>query len=80
MPSQNRYLQFKNLKDTIQHNFIVYADIESYMIHQYKNIYEHNHLMSGYYLHCIDEKYSKRIKLFDKLEDFRDNLIDELII
>ena len=78
MPSQNKYLQFRNLKNTIQHNFIAYADIESYMIHQDKNIYEHNHLMSGYYLHCIDEKYSKKVKLFDKLEDFRDNLIDEL--
>ena len=78
MPSQNKCLQFKNLKNTIKHNFICYADIESYMIHQDKNIYEHNHLMSGYYLHCIGEKYSKKVKLFDKLEDFRDNLIDEL--
>ena len=78
LPSQNKYLQFKNLQNTIQHNFIAYADIESYMIHNEKNIYEHNHLMSGYYLHCINEKYSKKVKLFDKLEDFRDNLIDEL--
>ena len=36
MPSQNKYLQFKNFKYTIQHNFICYADIESYMIHQDK--------------------------------------------
>ena len=36
MPSQNKYLQFKNLKNTIQHNFICYADIESYMIHNKK--------------------------------------------
>ena len=48
------------------------------MIHQDKNIYEHKHLMSGYYLHCLDEKYSKKVKLFDKLKDFRDNLINEL--
>ena len=48
------------------------------MIHQDKNIYEHNHLMSGYYLHRIDQRYSKKVKLFDKLEDFRDNLINEL--
>ena len=78
MPSHNKYLQFKNLKNTIQHNFIVYADIETYMIHQDKNVYEHKHLMSGYYLHCIDEKYSKKVQLFDNLEDFRDNLINEL--
>ena len=34
--------------------------------------------MSGYYLHCLDEKYSKKVQLFDKLEYFRDNLINEL--
>ena len=48
------------------------------MIHQDKNIYDHKHLMSGYYLHCIDKRYSKKVKLFDKLDDFRDNLIEEL--
>ena len=77
LPSQNKYLQFKNIQNTIQHNFICYADIESQMIFN-NNIYEHEHLMSGYYLHCIDKKYSKKVKLFDKLEDFRDNLINEL--
>ena len=34
--------------------------------------------MSGYYLHCLDEKYSKKVKLFDKSEDFCDSLINEL--
>ena len=34
--------------------------------------------MSGYYLDCLVEKYSKKVQLFDKLEDFRDNLINEL--
>ena len=78
LPSKNKYLEFKNSKNTIQHNFIAFADIESYMLYQDKNIYEHKHLMSGYYLHCLDEKYSKKVQLFDKLEDFRDNLINEL--
>ena len=78
LPSKNKYLEFKNLKNTIQHNFIAFADIESYMEYQDKNIYEHKHLMSGYYLHCLDEKYSKKVQLFDKLGYFRDNLINEL--
>ena len=77
MPSTNKYLKFKNLQNTIQRNFIVYADIESQMIFN-DNVYNHEHLMSGYYLHCINKKYSKKVKLFDKLEDFRDNLINEL--
>ena len=78
LPSKNKYLEFKNLKNTSQHNFIAFVDIESYMKYQDKNIYEHKHLMSGYYLHCLDEKYSKKVQLFDKLEEFRDNLINEL--
>ena len=77
LPSTNKYLQFKNLQNTIQHNFIAFADIESQMIFN-DNVYKHEHLMSGYYLHCIDSKYSKKVKLFDNLEDFRDNLINEL--
>ena len=36
MPSSNKYLQFKSLQNTIKHNFICYADIESYMIHNEK--------------------------------------------
>ena len=36
LPSKNKYLNFKNLQNTIQHNFIAFADIESYML--YKNI------------------------------------------
>ena len=78
LPSKNKYLEFKNIRNTIQHNFIIYADIKSYMDPQNKNIYNHKHLMSGYYLDCLDKKYSKKVKLFDKLEDFRNSLIKEL--
>ena len=42
------------------------------------NKYDHHHLMSGYYLDCVNKRYSKNVKLFDKLENFRDNLISEL--
>ena len=31
LPSKNKCLEFKNIRNTIQHNFIIYADIESYM-------------------------------------------------
>ena len=78
LPSRNKYLEFKNIRNTIQHPFIAFADIESYMIYKNKKFSNHEHLMSGYYLHCLDEKYSKKVQLFDKLEDFRDNLIKEL--
>ena len=78
LPSKNKYVEFKNIRNTIQHSFIVFADVESYMKYQDKNIYKHEHLMFCYYLHCLDEKFSKKVQLFDKFEDFRDNLINEL--
>ena len=78
MPSKFKYLQFRNIQNTIQHPFICFADIESYMLYKNEKVTNHEHLMSGYYLHCLDEKYSKKVQLFDKLEDFRDNLINEL--
>ena len=78
LPSRNKYLKCKNIKNTIQHNFIAFADIESYIIYKNEKVSNHKHLISGYYLHCIDEKYSKKVQLFDRLEDFRDNLIKEL--
>ena len=78
LPSKNKYLDFRNIKNTIQYNFIAFADIESYMLYNNEKISNHEHLMSGYYLHCLDEKYSKKVQLFEKLEDFRDNLIKEL--
>ena len=66
------------MKNTIQNNFIAFADIESYMLYKNVKASTHEHLMSGYYLHCLDKKYSKKVQLFDKLEEFRDNLVKEL--
>ena len=81
MPSKNKCLEFKNLKNTIKHNFVCFGDIESQMIYSNivkKEYWKHEHLMSGNYLHCIDERYSNPVQLFDNLEKFRDKLIDEL--
>ena len=36
LPSKNKYLEFKNIRNTIQHNLIIYAAIESYMDPQNK--------------------------------------------
>ena len=78
MPSKFKHLKFRNIQNTIQHEFICFCDIESHMVYKNEKISNHEHLMSGYYLHCLDPKYSKKVQLFDKLEDFRDNLINEL--
>ena len=78
LPSKNKYTQFKNIQNTLQLPFIVYADIESYMIKKNEKTLTHNYLKGGYLLNCLDQKYSKKCQVFDKLENFRDNLINEL--
>ena len=79
MPSKNKYIKFKNIQNTIQLPFVAYCDIESELIHKQKNnLYNHEHLMSGYKLDCVDKQYSKPVKIFDTLEKFRDGLINEL--
>ena len=77
MPSAKEYLKFYNWQNTIKHNFVVYADIESYMEYN-DNKYDHKHLMSGYYLDCVNPRYSEKVQLFNKLENFLDTLISEL--
>ena len=34
--------------------------------------------MGGYKLHCVDQRYSESIQLFDTLENFKDGLINKL--
>ena len=79
MRSKNKYIEFKNIQNTIQLPFVAYCDIESELVFDKKNyLYTHKYLMGGYKLHCVDQQYSKSIQLFDSLENFRDGLINEL--
>ena len=77
MPSKNKYIKFKNIQNTIQLPFVAYCDIESELLKQ-NNLYNHEHLMSGYKLDCVDKQYSKPVQIFNTLEKFRDGLINEL--
>ena len=77
MPSKNEYIKFKNIQNTIQLPFVAYCDIESELLKQ-NNLCNHEDLMSGYKLDCVDKQYSKPVQIFDTLEKFRDGLINEL--
>ena len=61
LTSKNKYLELKNIRNTIQHNFIAFAHIESYMLYKNIKVSTHEHLMSGYYLDCLDKQYSKKV-------------------
>ena len=58
---------------------MAYCDIESELVHNKENnSYKHKYLLGGCKLDCVDQQYSKPIQLFDTLEKFRDNLINEI--
>ena len=44
MPSRNKYLEFRNIKNTIKLPFVIFADIESYMTQKTIKKSVHNHL------------------------------------
>ena len=79
MPSKNKYIKFKNIQNTIQLPFVAYCNIESELLYKKRNnLYNQEHLMSGYKLDCVDKKHSKPVKIFYTLEKLRDGLINEL--
>ena len=79
MPSKQKYIQFKNVQNTILNQFVMYADIESQLIfNQENNSYKHEFLMAGYKLDCVNKNFEKPVQLFNTLEDFRNSIVKEL--
>ena len=79
MPSRQKYIQFKNVQNTIQNVCWIFADIESKLVfNKENNSYKHEFLMGAYKLDCVNKVYEKSVQLFNNPESFRDNLIKEL--
>ena len=79
MPSKNKYIQFKNIQNTLQLPFVCFADIESYMIVKDEKTEDSQSFKKWIFIKLFRFKiFNKKCKVFDELEDFRDNLINEL--
>ena len=73
--SFKKYMEFKNLKNCILHNWIIHSDFEC-IIDQ--NTKEHKFVSRGYLIECKNEKYRKHIQIFYDLEGYTKSLYNEL--
>ena len=61
MPSYKKYMQFENLKNCIETNWLIHSDFECVIDPITKG---HTFISGGYYLECKNNKYTKNIQTF----------------
>ena len=74
MPSNEKYIKFNKLQNCMLNNFIVYSDFECIID---KNN-EHKFISGGYLVKCRNDKFSKSVQIFDNIDDYCENLKNEL--
>ena len=74
MPSNEKYIKFNKLQNCMLNNFIIYSDFECIID---KNN-EHKFVSGGYLVKCRNDKFTKPVRLFDNLDDYCENLKNEL--
>ena len=74
MPSHEKHIKFKNLQNYTLNNFIIYSDFEC--IIDENN--EHKFVSGGYLVKCRNDKFTKPVQIFDNLDDYCENLKNEL--
>ena len=74
MPSNEKYIKFNKLQNFILNNFVIYSDFECVID---KNN-EHKFISGGYLVKCRNDKFTKQVQIFDNLDDYCENLQNEL--
>ena len=74
MPANDKHIKFNKLQNCMLNNFIIYSDFECIID---KNN-EHKFISGGYLVKCRNEKFTKPVQLFDNLDDYCENLKNEL--
>ena len=74
MPSNEKYIKFNKLQNCMLNNFIIYSDFE-YII---DNNNEQKCISGGYLVKCRNDEFSKPVQIFDYLDDYCENLKNEL--
>ena len=74
MPANDKHIKFNKLQNCILNNFIIYSDFECIID---KNN-EHKFISGGYLVKCRNDKFTKPVQLFDNLDDYCENLKNEL--
>ena len=70
-----KYMQFENLKNFIETNWLIYSHFECIIDPITK---KHSFISGGSLLECKNEKYSKNIQTFYNLEEYTKKLYNEL--
>ena len=74
MPANDKHIKFNKLQNCMLNNFIIYSDFEC--IIDENN--EHKFVSGGYLVKCRNDEFTKPVQLFDNLDDYCENLKNEL--
>ena len=74
MPSNKKYIKFNKLQNCMLNNFVIYSDFECIID---KNN-EHKFISGGYLVKCRNDKFSTPVRIFNNLDDYCENLKNEL--
>ena len=74
MSSNEKYIKFNKLQNCMLNNFVIYSDFECIID---KNN-EHKFISEGYLVKCRNDKFSKSVRIFNNLDDYCENLKNEL--
>ena len=74
MPANEKHIKFNKLQNCMLNNFVIYSDFECIID---KNN-EHKFISGGYLVKCRNDKFTKPVQLFDNLDDYCENLKNEL--
>ena len=74
MPSNEKHIKFNKLQNFMLNNFVIDSDFECIID---KNN-EHKFISGGYLVKCRNDKFTKPVQIFDDLDDYCENLKNEL--
>ena len=74
MPSNEKHIKFDKLQNCMLNNFVIYSDFECIID---KNN-EHKFISGDHLVKCRNDKFTKPVQLFDNLDDYCENLKNEL--
>ena len=73
-PSNEKYIKFNKLQNCMLNNFVIYSDFECIID---KNN-EHKFISGGYLVKYRNDKFTKPVQVFNNLDDYCENLKNEL--
>ena len=74
MTSNEKCIKFNKLQNCMLNNFIIYSDFECIIDKNNENKF----ISGGYLVKCRNDKFSKSVQIFNNLDDYCENLKNEL--